>query len=110
MNICWGKPAVANEKTGTPFRVPIDLSSSGLLIVLNRRAGLDPVLLTVLVLGDIGVAHAGQTHVCEEGGRGARVQITSAGCDLLKRMRPVYGAAITEISHSTSTRPSSNSW
>ncbi len=35
-----------------------------------------------------------QRHVCEEDGRGARVRITAAGRDLLKRMWPVYGGAI----------------
>jgi DNA-binding MarR family transcriptional regulator len=35
-------------------------------------------------------------YVCEEDGRGAQVQITTAGRDLLKRMWPVYGTAITE--------------
>ena len=34
--------------------------------------------------------------VCEEDGRGARVQITRAGRELLRRMWPVYGAAIAE--------------
>jgi DNA-binding MarR family transcriptional regulator len=37
-----------------------------------------------------------ERYVCEEDGRGARVQITAAGRDLLKRMWPVYGAAISE--------------
>jgi DNA-binding MarR family transcriptional regulator len=37
-----------------------------------------------------------ERYVCEEDGRGARVQITPAGRDLLKRMWPVYGAAISE--------------
>jgi DNA-binding MarR family transcriptional regulator len=37
-----------------------------------------------------------ERYVCEEDGRGARVQITAAGSDLVKRMWPVYGAAITE--------------
>jgi DNA-binding MarR family transcriptional regulator len=35
-------------------------------------------------------------YVCEEDGRGARVEITAAGGELLKRMWPVYGAAISE--------------
>jgi DNA-binding MarR family transcriptional regulator len=35
-------------------------------------------------------------YVCEEDGRGAQVQITAAGGDLVRRMWPVYGAAITE--------------
>jgi len=33
---------------------------------------------------------------CEDDGRGARVQITDAGRDMLKRMWPVYGSAIHE--------------
>jgi len=37
-----------------------------------------------------------ERYVCEEDGRGARVQITDAGRDLVKRMWPVYSAAITE--------------
>jgi DNA-binding MarR family transcriptional regulator len=37
-----------------------------------------------------------ERYVCEEDGRGARVQITATGRDLLKRMWPVYGAAISE--------------
>jgi DNA-binding MarR family transcriptional regulator len=37
-----------------------------------------------------------QRYVCEEDGRGARVQITAAGRDLVKLMWPVYAAAITE--------------
>ena len=37
-----------------------------------------------------------ERSACEEDGRGARVQITAAGRDLLKRMWPVYGAAINE--------------
>jgi DNA-binding MarR family transcriptional regulator len=37
-----------------------------------------------------------ERYVCEEDGRGARVQITAAGRDLLKRMWPVYSAAIAE--------------
>jgi DNA-binding MarR family transcriptional regulator len=35
-------------------------------------------------------------YVCEEDGRGARVQITTAGRELLRRMWPVYSAAIVE--------------
>jgi DNA-binding MarR family transcriptional regulator len=35
-----------------------------------------------------------ERYVCEEDGRGARVQVTAAGRDLAKRMWPVYGAAI----------------
>ncbi len=35
-----------------------------------------------------------QRDLCEEDGRGARVRITPAGRDLLKRMWPVYGGAI----------------
>lgn len=50
---------VGDEKTGTPFRVPVGPSSSGLLIFLDRQAGLDPVLFAFFVLGDVGVAHAG---------------------------------------------------
>jgi len=37
-----------------------------------------------------------ERYVCEEDGRGARVQITTAGRELLRRMWPVYGAAIAE--------------
>jgi DNA-binding MarR family transcriptional regulator len=37
-----------------------------------------------------------ERYMCEEDGRGARVQITAAGRDLVRRMWPVYGAAITE--------------
>lgn len=37
-----------------------------------------------------------ERYVCEEDGRGARVQITAAGRDLVKHMWPIYGAAITE--------------
>ena len=37
-----------------------------------------------------------ERYVCEEDGRGARVQITTAGCELLRRMWPVYSAAIAE--------------
>jgi DNA-binding MarR family transcriptional regulator len=37
-----------------------------------------------------------ERYVCEEDGRGARVQITTAGRELLRRMWPVYGGAITE--------------
>jgi len=37
-----------------------------------------------------------ERYVCEEDGRGARVQITAAGRDLVKRMWPVYGSAISE--------------
>jgi DNA-binding MarR family transcriptional regulator len=33
---------------------------------------------------------------CEEDGRGARVRITAAGRGLVRRMWPVYGAAIAE--------------
>ncbi|MGD8560445.1 MAG: MarR family transcriptional regulator [Gammaproteobacteria bacterium] len=35
-------------------------------------------------------------HVCETDGRGALVQITPKGRELLKRMWPVYGATINE--------------
>lgn len=37
-----------------------------------------------------------ERYVCEEDGRGARVQITTAGRKLLKRMWPVYSTAIAE--------------
>lgn len=37
-----------------------------------------------------------ERYMCEEDGRGARVHITAAGRDLVKRMWPVYGTAITE--------------
>jgi DNA-binding MarR family transcriptional regulator len=37
-----------------------------------------------------------ERYVCEEDGRGARVQITTAGHELLRRMWPVYSAAIAE--------------
>lgn len=37
-----------------------------------------------------------ERYVCEEDGRGARVQITAAGRDLLKRMWPAYSAAVSE--------------
>jgi DNA-binding MarR family transcriptional regulator len=36
-----------------------------------------------------------ERYVCEEDGRGARVQITASGQELLKRMWPVYGMAIS---------------
>jgi DNA-binding MarR family transcriptional regulator len=37
-----------------------------------------------------------ERYACETDGRGAQVQITPSGNDLLKRMWKVYGAAITE--------------
>lgn len=37
-----------------------------------------------------------ERHVCEEDGRGARVQITAAGRELVRRMWPIYGKAIAE--------------
>jgi len=37
-----------------------------------------------------------ERYVCEEDGRGARVQITTAGRELLRRMWPVYSASIAE--------------
>jgi DNA-binding MarR family transcriptional regulator len=37
-----------------------------------------------------------ERYVCEEDGRGATVLITSAGRSLLKRIWPVYAAAISE--------------
>lgn len=37
-----------------------------------------------------------ERYVCEADGRGAQIQITPSGNDLLKRMWNVYGKAITE--------------
>jgi DNA-binding MarR family transcriptional regulator len=37
-----------------------------------------------------------ERYVCEEDGRGARVQITATGRNMVARMWPVYGEAITE--------------
>jgi DNA-binding MarR family transcriptional regulator len=37
-----------------------------------------------------------ERYVCEEDGRGSRVQITTAGHELLRRMWPVYGRVIAE--------------
>ena len=52
---------VGGEQRRAPVvRVPVDMTSCGLLIFFDRQTGVHPVLFAFLVLGNPGVTHGGE--------------------------------------------------